>query len=816
MESLLYDLKFGIKLLKKEKGFTITALLTLAVCIGANTAIFSVINSILFSPLPFPESNRVVLVYNSYPGANIPRASAAVPDYYDRREKIEAFEGVALHQGSRGYTLGEPGSPFREMGMEVTPSFFTLLKARPLEGRLFIEEDGEFGSERKVILSYGLWRELYGGDESVIGQEMRINSATYIIMGIMPEDFRFLDDEPRLWLPLAFTDDQKSDDSRHSNQYQMIARLKPGATLEQARSQLVALNTANEEIYPLELRQLIIDTGFFTEVLYLRDDLVRDIRPRLWMLWGGVLFVLLIGCVNIANLLLVRSNGRMKELATRFAVGAGQGRMARQLLTESVLLAVIGGVLGLLVGTWGLNLLTVLGADQLPRGSEIGMDPTVVLFTFGLAVVAGILFGTIPVVNVLRSDLATIIRSEGRTGTAGRKEIILRGSLVVAQVSLAIMLLVGAGLTFVSFRNVISVDPGFEPEGVLTGAVLPVGERYPDNAALLNFSDQLLERIGAIPGVEEAGLTNIVPFAGDESASAIFPEGYVREEGESILAPYRTIVSPGYFRAMGIPVLRGRTFEESDTEGSLRVAVIDEWLARRFWPDTDPIGKRYSFDIEVTDEAAFTIIGIVGEIKQNDLADTAPLGANYLTYKQNPLRFMILTIKTPLEPYSLLDGVRKVLSDMDPDLPVFWVQTMEERIADSMVNRRAPMLLLMIFAAVALLLAAIGLYGVLAYTVTQRSREIGIRLALGSGADRIFRMVVWQGLLFFLIGLPIGIGGAIGLTAVIRSQLFEAQAFTPAVFVLVCLVLGLVALLACILPARRATMVDPVATLNYQ
>jgi putative ABC transport system permease protein len=375
---------------------------------------------------------------------------------------------------------------------------------------------------------------------------------------------------------------------------------------------------------------------------------------------------------------------------------------------------------------------------------------------------------------------------------------------------------VGAGLTFVSFRNVVSVNPGFEPEGVLTGAVLPVGERYPNNEALLIFSDQLLERFRALPGVEEAALVSFVPFAGDASATALFPEGYERDEGESILAPYLTTVSPGYFRAMGIPLIRGRTFEESDIEGSPLVAVIDEWLARRFWPDTDPIGKRYAFDFEVTDENAFTIIGIVGEVKQNDLADTAPLGANYLTYKQVPLRFMMFVIKTGLEPYSLVDGVRGVVGDIDPDLPPFWFMTMEERIEDSLVNRRAPMLLLMIFSAVALFLAAIGLYGVLAYTVTQRSKEIGIRLALGSGNDRIFRMVVRQGMLLFLIGLPIGIAGDIGLTAVIRSQLFEARAFAPAVFVLVCLVLGLVALLACVIPARRATAVDPVATLNYE
>lgn len=816
MESILHDLKFGLKLLWKEKGFSITALLTLAICIAANTSIFSVINSVLFNPLPFHESDRVVLVFNSYPAANIPRASAAIPDFFDAREKIAAFEEAAIYQDVRGYTLGESGSPFREMGRKVSPSFFHLLNVDPLLGRLFTEEEMDVGSNQTVILSYGYWQEMYGGQESALGEEIRIFGRMTEVVGVMPEGFRFTNDEPRLWIPITIAEEQKSDDARHSNQYGLIARLNPGATVEQAISQYEALDKANEELYPEQLRQIIIDTGYHTQVHLLKDDLVRDIKPGLWMLWGGALFVLLIGCVNIANLLLVRANGRIKELSTRYALGATRGRVARQLLTESVLLAVIGGLLGLLLGTWGLSLLSTLGAADIPRGGEIRLDVSAMLFTFGLALFAGLIFGTIPLTSILRKDLATIMRTEGRTGTAGRRELFLRGSLVVIQVSLAIVMLVGAGLTLVSYRNVMAVDPGFESENVLTGAVLPIGERYSERHSLVNFSDRLLQNVRVIPGVQNAALVGNLPFGGQGSATVITAEGYETPPGESISAPNRTVASPGYFETMGIPLLQGRTFEETDIDSSLQVTVIDERLANKFWPDTNPLGKRIFFGLDEVDEAAWTVVGVVGNIKQNDLTNTAPLGAHYETYKQMPLQYTMIVIRTSVEPYSIVGSLRRTVTQIDPDLPVFDVMTLEERIAESLVNRRTPMLLLTIFASVALFLAAIGIYGVMAYAVTQRSREIGIRLALGSGSNRVFNMVIRQGFILFLIGLPIGIGGGLGISKLIQSQLFEAKALTPVVFILVSTALAMVALLACAIPARRATAVDPVSTLHYE
>jgi predicted permease len=816
MESLLNDLKFGLKLLWKEKGFSVTALLTLSICIGANTSIFSVINSVLFNPLPFPESDSVVLVYNSYPAANIPRAGAAVPDFYDAREKIEAFEGAAIYQDVRGYTLGESGSPFREMGQQVSPSFFHVLRVEPRIGRLFTEEESESGNNLKVILSSGLWQELYGGDTSAVGEEMRIFGRLYEVVGVMPEDFQFTSDEPRLWIPITIGEEEKTVQNYHANRYAMIARLNPGATVEQATSQYEALDLANMELVPIQLRQIIADTGYHTQVHLLKDDLVREIRPGLWMLWGGVLFVLLIGWVNIANLLLGMANGRIKELSTRYALGAGRSRVARQLLTESILLAVIGGLLGIIFGVWGLSLLSILGAADIPRGSEIALDMTTLVFTLGLAVVAGMIFGTIPLTSILRKDLATIMRSEGRTGTAGRREMLLRGSLVVIQVSLALVLLIGAGLTLVSYRNVISVDPGFEPEGILTGAILPVGERYPDSQSLRLFTDRLLDNVRSLPGVQNAAVLDNLPFGGQGTAFVISADGYETPPGESITAPNRTITSPGYFETMGIPLLQGRVFEDTDIDSSLQVTVIDERLATKFWPDSDPLGKRIYFGVEKVDEAAFTVVGVVGEVKQNDLTDAAPLGAHYETYRQQPLQFMMMVIRTSVEPHSIAGSLRSAVTEIDPDLPVFWVMTMEERIAESLVNRRTPMLLLTIFASIALFLAAIGIYGVLAYAVTQRTREIGIRLALGSSSGRVFNMVIRQGIVLFLIGLPIGIGGGLGISKLIQNQLYEAEAMTPVVFILVSAALAAVAFLACAIPARRATSVDPVSTLHYE
>jgi len=550
----------------------------------------------------------------------------------------------------------------------------------------------------------------------------------------------------------------------------------------------------------------------------MKGFLLREIRPTFMMLWAGVGFVLLIGCVNIANLMMARSNVRMRELATRFALGAGRGRLAAQMITESLVIAVIGGLLGLGVGALGLRLLETLGASELPRGSLIGIDGDALLFTLLIAVVAGLIFGIVPLFHVFRSDLRTILHQESRGGTAGRRTLLVRSGLVVFQVSMAFVLLVGAGLMFRSFQSVLEVDPGFQPDSVLTGYVSLPDSRYSDGEGRRSFTEQFLERARALPGVTAASVANQFPFSGDNSASAIYPMGHVLEEGESVLAPVTNVVGPGYWEALGIPLLQGRILEESDTEDSQPVIVIDEWLANRYWPEVGAVGQQMFRGVpgmELEPEQIFTVVGVVGSVKQNSLesGDTT-VGAYYHTYKQLPLGFLNVVVRTAIEPTSLTEPIRSALAEIDPDLPFFGVETLRERVDDSLRSRRASMLLLVIFSAVALFLAAVGIYGVLAYSVTQRTREFGVRMALGSTNERLFRMIVGHGLIVLGIGLFIGIGAGLGLVQLMRSLLFGVAPTDPLVLAIVIAVLTVAVIAACLLPARRATRINPIVALN--
>ncbi len=820
METLLQDLKFGLKLLWKEKGFTITALLTLALCIGANSTIFSMINTVLLRPLPFEESEDLVTVFNSYPNAGAPIAGNASGDYFFRRESIEAFAELGMYQ-FWGHTIGGSGTPERVSSMRVTPSLFPMLHVDPLIGRNFVEEEMDPGNEFKVILSYGFWQERYAGDQSILDQEMRIDGNTYNIVGVMPEDFRFLGiRDNRFFVPVPFSEEQRGIESLHSNRYQMIARLAPGATIEQASGQIEILNTSLTERSPIpNAVELLGNAGFHVQIHNLQQFIVRDISATLYMLWAGVFFVLLIGCVNIANLMFVRSNARTGELATRFAIGASRIRLTRQLISESILLSVIGGILGLIIASLGMNLIEVLGADELPRGTEIALDSTVLIFTLVIAVIAGILFGALPLFSLFKFDLSTVFRQEGRTTTAGRGAILTRNTLVVAQISIAFALLIGAGLMFTSFRRVLDVDPGFDPGSVLTGFLSLPNSEYGDADSRRLFIDRLREEVNALPGVYQAAVTSQLPFSGSNSSSVIVPEGYELQPGESILSPYYTFVAPGYFKAMGIPLLEGRDFEETDNQDSEQVVIIDEWLARRYWPRSSPIGKRMLRGVpgmEDEEEYFYTVIGVVGQIKQNDLTETEHSGAYYHTYRQRPMGYIILVVKTEVEPTSLSNGVRETITRIDPDLPFFGIETQESRISESLLQYRTPMLLLLVFAGVALFLAAVGIYGVLAYSVTQRTRELGIMIALGSSSQRIFRTIVGQGLIVLVIGLAIGIGGTLLLTRLIQALLFGVEPTDPVIFTAVSLLLALVVVVACVLPARRATRIDPVATLNFE
>lgn len=820
METFLQDLRFGFKLLWREKALAVTVLLTLGVCVGANTTIFSVIDAVLLEPLPFPESDRLVRVFNSYPNAGAERSSSSAPDYFFRRERVEAFEEVAVYQ-YWGHTVGEAGATERVRSMRVTPSLFPMLRVRPLLGRLFRDEEIEPGAEEIVILSHGFWQERYGGDPTAVGGDLRVNGRPYTIVGVLPADFQFLGErESRFYVPIPFTPEDRTAERLHSNNFEMIARLRPGATIEQARSQIAALDDALTDQFPFpNARQILEDAGYHAQVHDLRADLLRDVRPTFIMLWGGVAFVLLIGCLNIANLMLARSHARVRELATRLAVGADRVRLGRQLLTEAVLMGVLGGILGLAMGWGGLELIQGMGVEDLPRGMMVAIDGRVVFFTLLVAIGASFFFGAIPLVHVFRSDLNSVFRGESRTGTATRRAALLRGALVTGQVALAFVLLIGAGLMAASLRSALRVDPGFKPESVLTGYVSLPESRYPDGDSRRRFIDELLSRVRALPGVIAASVSNQIPFDDNNSSSVIVPEGYVPVPGESLLSPRYHRAGPGYFEALGIPLVAGRYFEESDDETGQRVIIIDEWLARRYFPEESPLGKRMVNGVpgmDVEEDDYYTIVGVVGQIKHNDLTESEHVGAYYFTYKQQPIGFLSIVVRSAAEPLTLTGPIREAVAGIDPDLPFYLPQTMADRVAESLTGRRTPMLLLLIFAAVALFLAAIGIYGVLAYSVTQRTRELGIRIALGGSPAEVFRLVVFQGLRVLGLGLLVGFGGSLLLARLIRALLFGVGPTDPLVTLTVAATLLVVGALASLFPARRATRVDPVIALNTE
>jgi len=820
MERLLQDLRFAARLLWRDKAMALTVMLTLAVCIGANTTIFSVIDAVLLEPLPFQQPDRLVRVFNSYPNAGAERGSNSAPDFFFRRERVDAFQEVGVYQ-YWGHTIGEAGSTERVRSMRVSPSLFPLLRVRPLLGRLFTEEEMDPGNEQKIILSHGFWQERYGGNPNAVGQDLRVNGRPYTIVGILPEGFHFLGErDNRFYVPIPFTPEERTVERLHSNNFEMIARLAPGATIEQARSQIAALDDALiEELNIPNARQILEDAGYHVEIRDLRADLLRDVRPTFVMLWGGVAFVLLIGCLNIANLMLARSHARVREMATRLAVGADRYRLGRQLLTEAVLMGVLGGGLGLAAGWGGLQLIQGMGVEDLPRGTMVAIDARVILFTFLVAVGAGFFFGAIPLVNVFRSDLNTVFRGESRTGTSTRRASLLRGALVTGQVAVAFVLLIGAGLMVASLRAALAVDPGFQPQSVLTGYVSLPESRYPDGDSQRRFIDELLPRVRALPGVIAAGVGSDVPFDDSNSSSVIVPEGYVPRPGESLLSPLRTRAGPGYFEALGIPLVAGRFFQESDDESSQQVIIIDEWLANRYFPDESPLGKRMVNGVpgmDVDEDDYFTIVGVVEQIKHNELTESEHVGAYYFTYKQVPLSFLIIVAKTAVEPLTLTGPVRQTVASIDPDLPFYQAQTMEDRVAESLITRRTPMLLLVVFAAVALFLAGIGIYGVLAYSVTQRTRELGIRIALGGSPRQVFRLVVTQGLRVLGVGLILGFVGSLLLARLVRALLFGVAPTDPIVLLIVAATLVTVGVVACLFPARRATRVDPVVALNTE
>jgi predicted permease len=828
VSDLLRDARFATRSWTRERSFTLTVLATLVVCLGGNTAIFSIVRSVLLKPLPIAAADRIVLVSNVYPkfgfGAAGPAVSAAsTPDYFDRRRDIRAFDEVALYR--RGsVTVDTLDGAERLHVLRATPSFYQLVGAGAFIGRTIAERDAESGNDANVVLSYAFWRRRYGGAASLVGRDIRLDGRPFRVVGILAAGFEYLWTDVDLWLPLSFTADQRSDASRHSNNGVMIARLRPGASVDQAQREIDALNASNDERLP-QFRNLIRDGGYRTVVAPLQDEVVRDVRATLYLLWAGALFVLLIGAVNLANLFLMRSSARWRELATRHAIGASVARIGRQVLTETTLLAVCGGVMGLAAGWWVLRLVSGLKLDMLPRSHEIALDWQAAGAMLALAAAVGVATGLIPLARLSKVNATDMLRDGGRSGTAGTAAGRMRRMLAASQVALAFMLLIGAALLLASFRAVLAIDPGFEPAGVVTAAINLPPTAYRNAAALGEVADRLLERTRALPGVAAAGLTTTIPLGGTYNSGIVLAAGSQPGGGESIVAPNVIIASDGYFEAMRIPLARGRYFDRRDTASASPVVIVDERLARRFWPGRDAVGQQLLRPANPSgvldlltrgpDTRAYTVIGVVSNVQMTGLTPKdQPIGAYYFPYAQQPARAIVVAVRSTRDPDTIVAPLRSTLASIDRELPLYDVRTMEERLDRSLVERRVPMVVTMAFGAVALFLAAIGVYGVLAAQVTERRREIGIRMALGSSAADVFRLVLRDGARMTLLGIFAGFAGTVGLARLMAGLLYGVRPTDPAVVVGVALLLGTVALVATWLPARRAARVNPAAVLN--
>jgi putative ABC transport system permease protein len=810
--------RFALRQLRKAPAFTVTALATVAICLGANLAIFGVIDSVLLRPLPFPKADKLVTIFNIYPNAGVERDGSSLTNYYERRGNIPAFSSLSIFRDSTE-VVGETGSTQQEEVMRITPEFFTTLDVGPVMGRSFNEAETITPVENNgvAILTDAYWHQRLNSDPNVLGREIRVNGVPRKIVGVLPPDFRFLSSEARLFLPLTSRLEQRTLKQRHSGGggTHMIARLKQGATITEAQSQIDAHNAAVEKDNPEA--KMMAEAGFRSLVLPLHADHVRSIRPTLLLMQGGVFFLLLIGAVNLVNLLLIRASGRAKEMAIRQSMGAGRRHVVNQVMVETVLLTVVGGLLGLVVGAWGIRLFEVLGADRLPLGAHIAFDGW--LASIGLA--GAILLGVVIAVPIawfnLSTHLANALQSESRTGTVSRVAQRLRHGFIVAQIALAFVLLAGAALLGLSLKKVMAVSPGFRADHVITGQfTLPWTNYPPGSSERVAFLDRLLEAIGQQPGVATAGTITNVPLSGDNGKTAVTSKGYVPRPGESLHGHYSYGITGDYFSALGIPLREGRFLTSADSHRSERVCVVDEGFARRYWPKGGALGQRVFQGSDSDDAKLFTIVGIVGAVKQSELTEPQGQGAVYLPFLYRDNANIFVAMRTSQRPEAFADSLRKLVRATDPDLAVDDLRSMDARIAESLTTRRSPAMLAGIFAGVALLLAAIGTYGVLSYAVAQRRREIGIRMALGAQTKQIGVQFLSLGLRLLAAGTILGLIGAWLAGRAMQSVLFEVPTLHVATLLGTALVMTAVSLVACLIPARRATKVDPMIALRAE
>ncbi|MGC2280941.1 MAG: ABC transporter permease [Candidatus Acidiferrales bacterium] len=819
MGTLWQDLRYGARMLRRNPGFAAVAILTLAIGIGANVVIFSLVNGVLLKPLPFPDSGRVVTIWETDANRNITRGTASAAEFLDWRDMNHVFEELSASRAVY-FTLTGNGEPEQVWGFQVSGNFFRMLRVSPILGRDFTSEDEQPGHEQVVILSYGLWQRHYGADASIIGKSILVDEKPFTVIGILPRNFSLYGTAPEfeMWKPFAFNRAQLD---REDHELVVFARLRDGVTLPQANAEMVTILERLKKQYPgIDQKNGVRVVGFHAE-------LVSTLRPGLLLLLAAVAFVLLIACANVANLMLARAAVREREIAIRTSMGAGRRRILRQLLTESAFLSLIGAAFGVLLAYGGLHVLRAAvpsgGRGQVPHPEWIAIDGTVLAFTVVIAVLAGILFGLAPALQVSRSRLYESLKEGSRGSTSGRRSQIARSVLVVSEVAFSLMLLVGAGLLVRSFVLMMSEPLGFDPENLLTMQIFLPESHYPQPANLQNFYQAVVDRTAVLPGVKSASAVNYLPLTGwsgfcdfDIAGRAMPPSG------ERFTAQYRT-ADWRYLHTMGIPIEQGRDFASSDGPDSQAVALINQALAHRYWPNEDPVGQqiRLIFPAQlrpwdaIPHQGPVTIVGVVGDTR--DWAWSEPKIAQlYLPDTQNPSRVMHLVVRSAGDPTQLTSAVRHAVESVDPNQPVTDVKTMDDYLSVVLAQRRLNMTLLAFFAVVSALLAAIGIYGVMGYAVTQRSHEIGIRMALGAEPHDVLRMIVGDGMKLTGVGLSLGLFGSLLVMKYLESQLYGIKARDPLTFVGVAAGLALVALAACYFPARRATKVDPLVALRYE
>ncbi len=800
------DLRYGARMLRKNPGFTLIAVVTLALGIGANTAIFSVVNTVLLRPLPYQDPDRLMMIRETKL-PQLPEFSVSPGNFLDWKKQNTVFEQLVAI-GPSPFSLTGTGDPERLSGMRVSDGFFAMLGVRPQIGREFLPEEDQPGHNNVVILSHGFWQRRFGTDPNILNQAITLDGKSYTVIGVMPSTFHFVDRLNDLWTPMAFTAEQAQNHGGHS--LAAIGQLKSGITLDRARTEMSMIAERLAAQYP------DVNTGWNVKITPLLEFTVKSIRPALLVLLGAVVFVLLIACANVANLLLARAASRQKEIAIRVALGAGRWRIVRQLLTESVLLALAGGVLGLLLAKWGMDVLLTLAPQNLPRISDVSLDGRVLIFTATVTLLTGIIFGLIPALQVSKPKLSETMKDGGRGSTEGGRRQLIRNALVVLEVASALVLLVGAGLMIKSFTRLQKVDIGFNADNALTVSLSLPKSKYPEENQQIAFYQQLLEKVRNLPGVQTVGATSGVPLSNEDFVLAFLIQGQpALAQGLGQTTNYYS-VSADYFKAMGIPLIRGRLLTERDTKDSTNVALINETMAKKIFPDEEPIGKRITFDVRQDKPAWLEIVGIVGDVKHYSL-DQATTMQTYGPYLQQTLSFMTLVVRAAGDPTNLTAAIRSEVLNLDKDQPISTVSTLDQFVSTSIAQQQFSMLLFIIFAAVAMTLASLGIYGLLSYSVTQRTHEIGIRLALGAQTSDVLRMVVRQGLLLAVVGIVCGIATAITLaklTSSFSELLYDVKATDPLTFAVIAVALLCVALLACYLPARRATKVDPMIALR--